>query len=115
MDSRSCFHNHKDPPAAQRTKVLLPRRLALAPVARLVFCQERREGDLRYAHVRLRQYAAEVAQYGAQRVERRHLDASLAAALENQARGVLLDVQLGRQSVVTCDRPGYLLPWLPRA
>lgn len=56
-------------------------------MARLVFAQERREGDLRYAHVRLRQYAAEVAQYRAAHAERRHLDATLAAALSNQASG----------------------------
>ena len=29
-------------------------RLVVAPLARLVFEQERREGDLRYAHLRLR-------------------------------------------------------------
>lgn len=29
-------------------------RLAVAPVARLVFGQEQREGDLRFAHLRLR-------------------------------------------------------------
>lgn len=56
----------------------------MAPVARLVFRQERLEGDLRFAHLRLREYASEVAQYGAAPAERRHLDGTLEAALANQ-------------------------------
>jgi ABC-type uncharacterized transport system fused permease/ATPase subunit len=39
-------------------------RAAMAPVARLVFSQEAAEGALRYAHMRLREWAEEVALYG---------------------------------------------------
>ena len=40
--------------------VCLRRRLVVAPVAQLVFQQERREGDLRFAHLRLRWAAREL-------------------------------------------------------
>ncbi|KAL4434207.1 hypothetical protein ABPG75_000648 [Micractinium tetrahymenae] len=77
----------------------LVQRLAVAPVSRLVFRQERREGDLRFAHLRLREYAAEVAQYRSAPAERRQLDALLAAVLANQRRLVLV-----RTVLAACTR-----------
>jgi hypothetical protein len=56
----------------------------MAPVARAVWQQEAREGDLRFAHLRLREYAAEAAQYGAGAAEGRQLAAALGAAVANQ-------------------------------
>lgn len=61
-------------------------RLVMAPVARAVWRQEAREGDLRFAHLRLREYAAEAAQYGAGKAEGRELGRALGAAVENQVR-----------------------------
>lgn len=77
----------------------LVQRLAVAPVSRLVFRQERREGDLRFSHLRLREYAAEVAQYGAGAAERRQLDATLCAALANQQHLVV-----ARTVLAACTR-----------
>jgi hypothetical protein len=63
-------------------------RLVAAPLARRLFRQERLEGDLRHAHLRLRQYSDEVAAYRGAPAERAALDAALAAALRGQ-RGLV--------------------------
>ncbi|KAL4860116.1 ATP-binding cassette sub-family D member 4 [Chlorella vulgaris] len=69
----------------------LVQRLAVAPVARLVFRQERREGDLRFAHLRLREYASEVAQYRGTEAELRHLDSTLGTTRAVDYAGALLN------------------------
>ncbi|KAK9816885.1 hypothetical protein WJX72_006703 [[Myrmecia] bisecta] len=67
----------------------LVQRLLMGPVARLVYRQEQREGDFRFAHAWLRQQAEEVALCQAGLAIQAYLDATLAAALANQARLVV--------------------------
>ncbi|PSC73387.1 ATP-binding cassette sub-family D member 4 [Micractinium conductrix] len=89
----------------------LVQRLAVAPVSRLVAQQERHEGDLRFAHLRLREYSSEVAQYGGAAAERAHLDGSLEAALTNQRRLVTLRTVLAAATRAV-DYAGALLNYL---
>lgn len=59
-------------------------RLVAVPLARRLFRQEQKEGDLRFSHLRLREYSPEVAAYRGGAAEKVHLDASLLAALTKQ-------------------------------
>lgn len=51
-----------------------------------MYKQERAEGNLRFAHLRLRANAAEVALYGGSLPERAALEEALSAALQNQSK-----------------------------
>ena len=59
-------------------------RVVAARLAALVFEQERREGNLRFAHLRLRAWSLEVALYRASKPEAQALNEPLTAALNNQ-------------------------------
>lgn len=58
----------------------------VGPVARVVFKQERMEGNFRFAHMRLRTFLTELALYRAGAVEEAALEAALAPLLRNQLR-----------------------------
>ena len=63
--------------------------LIIRPIARLVFKQERKEGDFRFAHMRLRSFLTEITLYRAGAAERTHLDHALRPVLANQLRLVM--------------------------
>ncbi|KAJ3088248.1 ATP-binding cassette sub- D member 4 [Quaeritorhiza haematococci] len=56
-------------------------KFAVAPLVPLVFKREKEEGNLRYLHVRVRQYAEEVALLGGEKEENRRLNTALDAVL----------------------------------
>lgn len=59
-------------------------RIVVAALASAVYANQRREGDLRAAHLRVCRAALPIAAAGGPAVERRHADAALAAALRSQ-------------------------------
>lgn len=63
--------------------------LIIRPIARLVFKQERKEGDFRFAHMRLRSFMTEITLYRAGAAESTHLDQALQPVLANQLRLVM--------------------------
>ena len=69
--------------------------LIIRPRARLVFKQERKEGDFRFAHMRLRSFLTEVTLYRAGAAERTQLDHKLQPVLANQLRLVMWRWLLG--------------------
>ena len=60
-------------------------------IAALIYEQERREGNLRFAHSRLRTFAPEIALYAGSQPESAALEEALSTALENQGR--IVDMQ----------------------
>lgn len=56
----------------------------IGPIARVVFKQERMEGNFRFAHMRLRTFHTELALYRAGAAEGAALEAALAPLLSNQ-------------------------------
>ena len=56
----------------------------IRPIARVVFKQERMEGNFRFAHMRLRTFLTELALYRAGAAEKAALDAALMPLLSNQ-------------------------------
>lgn len=56
----------------------------IGPIARVVFRQERMEGNFRFAHMRLRTFLTELALYRAGAAEGAALEAALAPLLSNQ-------------------------------
>lgn len=63
--------------------------LIIRPIARLIFKQECKEGDFRFAHMRLRSFLTEVTLYRAGAAESTHLDQALQPVLANQLRLVM--------------------------
>lgn len=61
----------------------------IKPVAKLVYKQERAEGDFRFGHMRLRALLKEVALYKAGETEKAHLELLLQPVLANQLRLVM--------------------------
>lgn len=70
-------------------------RLVMAPLARYVYRCEQCEGDLRYAHMRLRQYAVEVALAQGAEAEGEQLEGLLSTLLSASQRLVLQRWLLG--------------------
>ena len=62
------------------------RRAVATRIAALIYIQEMQEGNLRFAHLRLRAYAPEVALYGGSGPESAALEGALSAALQNQGK-----------------------------
>lgn len=61
-------------------------RLVATRIAALIYEQERREGNLRFAHMRLRAFAPEVALYAGSQTESAALEEALSTTLRNQGR-----------------------------
>ena len=86
-------------------------RLAAVPLARRVFFQEQKEGDLRFAHLRLRQYAPEVAAWRGGGAELEALDGALTGVLRNQRRVMAWRAALTGATRLT-DYSGALLNYI---
>ena len=61
-------------------------RLILRPIVRLIFQQERLEGNFRFLHVRFRESTESVAMHRGEKVELQCVNQSFASLLENQIR-----------------------------
>jgi ATP-binding cassette, subfamily D (ALD), member 4 len=61
-------------------------RLILKPIVRLIFHQERLEGDFRFLHVRFRESTESVAMHRGESVELKCINQSFASLLKNQIR-----------------------------
>jgi ABC-type uncharacterized transport system fused permease/ATPase subunit len=59
-------------------------RLILKPIVRLVFQQERLEGDFRFLHVRLRESTESIAMYRGEDLELKYINESFRCLLKNQ-------------------------------
>jgi ABC-type uncharacterized transport system fused permease/ATPase subunit len=83
-------------------------KIAVLPLARTVVVQEKKEGNLRYLHLRLRERGADVAASRGAAAELSSLDSSLQSALENQKKVVNLKTAVTAATKGT-DYSGALL------
>lgn len=61
-------------------------KLIMGPIMRLVFYQEKLEGDFRFAHVRVRNWAESIALYGGGEVEKQYTESTFKELLSNKMR-----------------------------